>query len=440
MARKPQNHICWQVFVTQFVLMVVGLASVSLAQAEIRDNAALLCFQAFKNLNINDFTDDELNLLRKSKKEYDKLNDVEALSNLVHQGNRRSAIMLAERASHMSRCHWGLLPEESAIDLWSPSTDLFVLKKFLVLESKLCMFEGDCQAALERYLTLHRLAKQFDKEHELIYMPESIELAVLTGLMDMVQVASHDPETLRKIKDCLTDDHQTFSFAQELKYRHDEILRHCPSQTGFAAKIKALGGDPNDWPFWTGLHLTREEWVRFRTKPYTDYINGVVELLRQGLPFHVTHERIGSLCDEYDKTVMNSLDIPHLYSRYEVSRRPLESLNDRIPEEQKKALGQSWALYKDEFSDSVSVYYTFNIRIKIVTDAIKNAVDVYLLIDKNGTIPENFPLSIAKDHKTGYDFQYKRIPEGFVFRYKSPLGTHEKDPVDEFIFKVTSGS
>ncbi|MHC4329776.1 MAG: hypothetical protein ACYSWW_16805, partial [Planctomycetota bacterium] len=65
---------------------------------------------------------------------------------------------------------------------------------------------------------------------------------------------------------------------------------------------------------------------------------------------------------------------------------------------------------------TIDNHYPFRIEHVAHADGIKAAVEVYLVVDKTGQLPEKLPSHLPKDPFTGQDFLYEITGEGFALR------------------------
>jgi hypothetical protein len=145
--------------------------------------------------------------------------------------------------------------------------------------------------------------------------------------------------------------------------------------------------------------LTETEWIRLLTRPYVEYVHAVLDLLETGLSCEEKQQRIELLSGEYAFAALPGTGFPF-----------------------------------DNDLGSYHRYYGAYMIIQRKLNALKNAIDVYAIIARTGTIPNALPPNMTKDPYTDQDFIYERIPEGFLFRAQ-PTKYYKKRQ-REFVFKV----
>ncbi len=382
-------------------LLVVALAwlgssGMSLAAVPKTDNAALVYYQA---LIFVDGMPEEARDLLHNPRYLRRYKDDRHTRSLV-MATHRWAIQYATIASRMPECDWGLMPVQSPMYKWGPEDLLFDLGLLIRLDVKFSVQE-DPVTALERCNTLRRLARQLAKEHQVWFGVTGVmEKMGLEGLIYMVQVLADDEEKLHWLqRQLVRNEFNEISLIRYLKHRRDDAVRHCLTQDEARIMVEQDGHDPNEEPYRSTLSLTDEQWIRFRTAPYVEYMNNLIELLRKDTGYEQTLTAIRSLWKRYDS-----------------------EMTDR------------WARYHTDGVYRSGTCYAGFFQTRSQVNVLKNAIRLYLIISDTGQVPDVLPPGMAKDPHTGRDFIYERTPEGFLFRCQAGKFYHQ--PRHEFVFKV----
>jgi hypothetical protein len=83
---------------------------------------------------------------------------------------------------------------------------------------------------------------------------------------------------------------------------------------------------------------------------------------------------------------------------------------------------------------AVDRIFTLTTRFKTHNNAIKTAIELYLIKAKTGKLPDELPSGLPKDLFSGKDFEYEKTADGFILRCQGKdLG---KDETYEYEFKV----
>jgi len=78
--------------------------------------------------------------------------------------------------------------------------------------------------------------------------------------------------------------------------------------------------------------------------------------------------------------------------------------------------------------------YTISTRLGSHSNAIRAAIDIYIIKAKTGRLPDALPADLPKDLFSGKDFEYKKTRDGFVLRCQGK--DLSKDKIYEYEFKV----
>ena len=68
------------------------------------------------------------------------------------------------------------------------------------------------------------------------------------------------------------------------------------------------------------------------------------------------------------------------------------------------------------------------------SNAIKAALELYIITAKTGKLPDSLPPGMPKDLFSGKDFKYEKISDGFTLKCQSK--DLSKDETHEYKFKV----
>jgi hypothetical protein len=380
------------------IAAIIGLVidGLSLAAVPKTDNAALVYYQAL--MFVDDMTEEAQDLLQ-NPRHLNAYKDDRDTRGLV-SGKGRWAIQYATIASRMPNCDWGLMPEQSPIRKWGPDELIWDLGRMIRLDVKFSVTE-DPFAAMERCNTLRRFARQLEKEHQVLFMTTGLmEKMGLDGLIYMAQALPDDTEMLHWLERQVAEFCE-LSLVRFSKHRCDDVVRNCLTRDEARIMLEQDGHDPNEEPYRSTLSLTDEEWVRFRTDPYVEYTNDIIDLLQQDLGYEQTLTKIISLNDCYHSEAADH-----------------------------------WAIYYDDGREirRHGQYYAGSIQTKSQVNVLKTAIKLYLIVLDTGQVPDVLPPGMAKDPHTGRDFIYERTPGGFLLRCQA--GKNYSKLRHEFVFKV----
>jgi hypothetical protein len=124
--------------------------------------------------------------------------------------------------------------------------------------------------------------------------------------------------------------------------------------------------------------------------------------------------------------IRTALDMP-----YPQAFPKLKQLSDK-PE--KDAVENPDATLTAIFAPESATVYRIAIRGKTLSNAVKAAIDIYMVKAKTGRLPEKLPVGLPKDLFSGKDFKYEKNEGGFVLRCRGK--DLVKNKIYEFEFKV----
>jgi hypothetical protein len=86
------------------------------------------------------------------------------------------------------------------------------------------------------------------------------------------------------------------------------------------------------------------------------------------------------------------------------------------------------------FAPAVHRVYGLGIRVQTHCNAVKTAVEIYIINAETGHFPQTLPPGLPKDLFSGEDFEYERKDDGFVLRCRGK--NLDRDEIHEYEFKV----
>jgi hypothetical protein len=137
------------------------------------------------------------------------------------------------------------------------------------------------------------------------------------------------------------------------------------------------------------LGLTDEQLVSIVREPYVDFLNSV---------FHAM-----------DSELM-----------YEEKILEIQELKEKLTDEygSNMTLGSMAVFYVDR-SGNVDELYNLKVRNEAQFNALKAAIEIYLIKARTGQLPQTLPAGLPKDPYSGQDFGYEITEEGFTFHSQS---------------------
>ncbi|MHC4533498.1 MAG: hypothetical protein ACYS6K_06055 [Planctomycetota bacterium] len=378
---RSKKTICY-VLSAIFFCAFGALSAVSLPAP---DNAALLYYQAM--LLRPEFDDDTFISFNSVLDGNDPDEKVREYLNLP---DSREAIRLAESASKILDCSWGIIRSEGGYSLDAVSGELRQLVFLLEVDARSLVADGDYRAALDRCLSIRRLAQHIADEGLIGYLvsmsyqwrafhcieyvlssmsPDTDTLLWLQAQLGTIQGAPPSPGRAMEI---------TLDDNLELYRTNPELLE--------SWRENVLERIENDSARQEFLDLTDEEFLGRARESSTSFLASLNRVIGSDIPYQQKNVEFQELKEQrVNQEGSKSADIPPYYM--------LDDVDDVI-------------VYHDIF---VTRLANFN--------AIRAAIEIYLVKAETGQLPETLPADLPKDPFTGQDFGYNVTDEGFTISF-----------------------
>jgi hypothetical protein len=344
------------------------------------DNAALLYYQAFLLWpEPNDSVFYKMNMIRGG--------EVADREVRTYMGHCLPMINLAEIASRIPQCTWGIRnspePEFGMIDLRS---NVFHLTDILGVDARILAYDGHYRAALDRCLTMCRLSNHLSGNSELCIVSLKPEFSAMRAAQYILGVMPPDVETLTWFRGQLTNmqDVQT-NYNSMLQNDFKSTLSYMQSDPNLLAKLKSqlLEKAEGEQAKAFARNLTDDQIIDHACEIYTAYLNSIFQVLDSDMLYEQKYAQMKSLTDKFREKYINDPVIAIV-----IKGSSMDVMINRI--------------------------YPNRIGHLALTNGIKAAVEVYLVLAKTGKLPEKLPDNLPKDPFTGQDFVYEITDEGFA--------------------------
>jgi hypothetical protein len=377
--------------------LLVFLTSASLVEAYPPDNAAVLYYKAIMILkepskDVGKMIDD----LRKGKiKPNDEIRQ--------HLDANRRAIEIIETAAEVTTCDWGR-DHSQGFDLLLP--ELSKVRKMaylLTADAQTFAQDGDHKAALSKCLTMHRMARHVNDDLLISYLVStSVNNLANERIRDVLSTMPQDSKALAWLKTQIVAVSANVPSIKTAIAKEKEIAIREMRKEKIGDVLDSMGADSID------------------DKATADAYKKV----RQGDRkfFDDSRDYYGRIMDD----TIAALDLP-----YQQSHKKLDELNDRA---QKDAKETPAAILTAMLTPAVSRIRTAETKNKTFFNAIRAAVDIYMVKAKTGRLPEKLPAGLPEDLFSGKDFEYQKNKGGFVLRCRAK--DLDKDEIYQYEFKV----
>ena len=367
------------------------------------DNAALLYYQAFVlRPEPEAATSEEIRAVLRGA------DPSATLREYLDLLDSRETLRIAEAATEILDCSWGIARSDGIYNhmLGAVVGDVRQLAFLLEVDARTLAVDGDYQVALERCLSIRRLAHHIADEaalgylvslpldgrafrciqHILSSMPPDAEMFTwLQGRLGTVHGAASPPGRAMEI--ALGDAVKFLRLHPELELF--EWWRQAASERieDESAKQEVLD-------------LTDEELLERARESHNSFLSSANRVMGSEMPYQQKYVELNSLRDELlGRLAHDPVGILSLYTM-----------------------------------DDVVKYHDLYVRWKANFNAVRAAIEIYLANAETGQLPQVLPAYLPQDPFSGQDFEYEVTTGGFVLRCREKeIG---QDMIWEYEFAV----
>ena len=372
--------------------ILILLTSTSLVCAYPPDNAAVLYYRACLIYDSNDKMIDKITDFVKGNVGIDK-----EIKDYVQKN--KFAIKYFVDAGDAPNCDWGLDYSEG-IELQMPRlAPLRNLAKIVLAQAKIAADSGDYKQALELCLSIHKASPHIADGGVLVSYLVGISLNVSANqcIMDFLPQISDNPNMLIWLKNRIYDVSEKFP---SVKTSINSDLRICAqdiSKEKAEYLLKMTGDDiPKD----------KRQIIRNADEAF----------------FKANKEYFL----EYLSACLTAVDLP-----YPQSYEQLKKLAKKPAIESKK---NPDAIMSTFLTPALSRVVNLDLKTRTHFNAVKTALNLYIIKAKTGKLPDELPKDMPKDLFSGKDFEYEKTKDGFVLRCRGK--DLVKNKIHQYEFKI----
>ena len=374
-----------------FAVLVLLISAPSLS-AYPPDNAAVLYYKAFTLYE----KEDGIDLWDYFKGNIESNEKIEQ-----YLKKNRRIINIVLDATRIDHCDWGLDYSQGTEVLLPPlhkAREIFVL---LAAEATMQADRGDYRKALGRCISIYRMARHINERPIICYLV-AVAINAATHKYITTQFLSEMPqdvETLAWLRDEIAEfNKRPFSIEPVLRWKREAGIISMSLEK--IANVVHSGLD--DGPFKDKVLkkiITADEQFFDRNKAYWN---------------------------EYMDAVQAAFDLP-----YPQAYSKLKQLDEKPSKEFSK---NPDATFTAACSPTWLKIYTISTRLGSHSNAIKAAIEIYIIKAETGKLPDALPAGLPGDLFSGKDFAYEKTKDGFILRCQGKdLG---KDEFYQYEFKV----
>lgn len=353
------------------------------------DNAAVLYYKAAVLYEVDSEMADMLADLQKGEVEInDKIREFVKKNRLI--------INTVLDASEVKNCDWGMDFSQGLAMEMPPLESMRKLARLVIADAKISSEAGDYETTISHCMSLYRMARHIDDR---VYISHLVGIAInsLTNgcIMQIMAEMPQDMQNMTRLKNQLIEiDSIPFSIKPALWGEREAMLGAMTlEQMPEVARLCAPDGSVPQ------KLLSLDKAAIDRNREY--YKN------------HIAH-------------IIDAFDMP-----YVEGYTAIKDLRKKMKEDIKSDPD----LFLTELLEpAVAKIFSLSTRFKTYNNAIKTAIELYLIKVQTGKLPDELPAGLPKDLFSGKDFEYEKTADGFILRCQGK--DLSKDKIYEYEFKV----
>jgi hypothetical protein len=392
--------------VCSIVLLSIAAALSAQTTAETHDNAAMLYYQAFLLCPDDDSIPNDLRLaiLRRGPFD-DQLNEKDQIAQMQrYVTDYGSAIELAVLGSRSPFCEWAIPHRPGDAIRSKLSASLRSLAFLCGAEVQIVALNREYEVALARCMTLRQVAEHLAEDAGIYYLePVTVEGRALIFTHRVLDIMPPNAKSLLWLKQELGP---TPGFVVGLA----DWIRRDFEQNLEAARRRG-----------TTLTWLRKQWagntpdVRTQNEILNYADDHLLDLIR---------EAYSTFLDNVVLTLTSDMEYDRVCGCLKDHVNALEEEGKRNPLVLFAWMGTP---------EAVPTLYSIKTAHTAYRNAVRAAIEVYLVKADTGQLPASLPEGLVKDPFAGRDFEYERTERGFVLRSRAkPVGLTEI-PTYEFV-------
>jgi len=354
------------------------------------DNAAVLYYKAAVLYGVND--DEMANALADLQK--GNIEPTDKIREFVK--TNRHIIDIVLDASEVKNCDWGVDFSRGLDVLMPPLANMRKLSRLVVADAKILATDGDYEAAISHCMSLYRMARHINDRVFISYLVGIAINGMTNGCV--MQIMSDMPQDMQSmtrlknqlieidsiplsVKPALLGEREVMLGAMTLE-QMPEVARFCGGDKSVKEKILSLD----------------DAMVERNKRHFENYYSGVI----------------------------GAYDMPYVEG-YTV----LKDLGEKMLKDVKS---NPDATLTGILAPATHKIFSLLTRFETHNNAIKTAIEIYIIKAKTGKLPDELPAGLPKDLFSGKDFEYEKTDDGFILRCQGK--DLNKNKTYEYEFKV----
>jgi len=296
-------------------------------------------------------------------------------------------------------CDWGLDYSEGIELFMPPFYALKSLSRIVLAQAKIAADSADYKRALELCLSIHKASPHIADGGVLVSHLVGISLNAQANqcIVDILPQISDKPDMLIWLKSQIDDVSQKLPSVKAAVNRDIRICAQDIRRDKIDNIFEMLGEDVSE---------KQRQIIR----------DGDDAFFKASKEYFM----------EYLSDSLTAVDLP-----YPQSYKQLVKLREKPGIESKKNPN---AIITAHFAPATDKVICVDIKARTHFNAIKTALNLYIMRAKAGRLPDSLPVGLPMDLFSGKDFEYEKTKDGFVLRCRGK--DLDKDEIHQYEFKV----
>jgi len=315
-------------------------------------------------------------------------------------------VNLALTASGIPNCDWGLETSEGLSAPMPPLACLRGLSKLIIADAKIRAERGDYLTALEEAVSATKMAPHVSDDwlvgHLVGYALENIAGGCI---QDILSDMPEDMETLLWLKNELiniSNKHTSIKSAisTEAKLATQDFRTEKTDEILKMIRDGGMSSERDPESLQERVRNADETFYQRNKTYYQELTAKIIAILDMGIGYRQT---VAKLKEIAEKPVIEAQENPD-------------------------------ATLATVFMPALTKVYNHSIKAKTYSNAIRTAVEIYIIKAKTGKLPDNLSEGLPKDLFSDKDFGYEKNADGFILRCRVEDLVENK--IHEYEFKV----
>ncbi len=370
------------------LVTIAFLLTVIFAYSYPPDNAAVLYYKAATLYEADGKMSNMLSDLRSGRIEPN-----ETIRNYINEN--RFVIETVLDAAELKNCDWGIDYSRGMEAKLPPLASFRNIAFLIAADAKILAEDGDYKTAMNRCMSLCKMARHTNDRVFVNYLVGIAIQGMANGCITQIMAdMPQDMETLAWLKNRLIEiDSIPFSVKPALLGEREIVLTTVTAEN----KADLVSMCENDESLKEIIINADDALIERNRKHFNDFYDEIIDIF--DMPYQQGQAAMTDLFDELYKDPNNS-----------------DTILTRV------------------LMPAVGQIYSLATRIRTHDNAIRAAIELYMIKAKTGKLPDSLPEGLPGDLFSGKDFEYQITNDGFILR--CPGKDLTRNEVYEYEFKV----